>query len=98
MRAAWKLVWEPSGGIGVIHTNLSIEDQAREVARVKKFKAGFILDPVPQRYGTYWTRSDPRLYGAVSLGVRDAHHDPGRVGCLEDTAWHIGCMAGRSSF
>ncbi|CAE7646145.1 impdh [Symbiodinium pilosum] len=34
------------GGIGVIHTNLSIEDQAREVARVKKFKAGFILDPV----------------------------------------------------
>ena len=33
------------GGIGVIHTNLSIEDQAREVSRVKKFKAGFILDP-----------------------------------------------------
>ncbi|CAK9014840.1 unnamed protein product [Durusdinium trenchii] len=34
------------GGIGVIHTNMSIEAQAQEVARVKKFKAGFILDPV----------------------------------------------------
>lgn len=27
------------GGLGVIHTNLSIEAQANEVARVKKFKA-----------------------------------------------------------
>ncbi|CAK8986851.1 Inosine-5'-monophosphate dehydrogenase (IMP dehydrogenase) (IMPD) (IMPDH) [Durusdinium trenchii] len=34
------------GGLGVIHTNLSIEAQANEVARVKKFKAGFIIDPV----------------------------------------------------
>lgn len=34
------------GGIGVIHTNLSIEAQAEQVARVKKFKAGFIIDPV----------------------------------------------------
>ena len=28
-----------AGGIGVIHTNLSIEAQAEQVARVKKFKA-----------------------------------------------------------
>ncbi|OLQ14608.1 Inosine-5'-monophosphate dehydrogenase [Symbiodinium microadriaticum] len=33
------------GGIGVIHTNLPVETQAMEVARVKKFKAGFILEP-----------------------------------------------------
>jgi IMP dehydrogenase len=34
------------GGIGVIHTNMTVEAQVAEVMRVKKFKNGFILDPV----------------------------------------------------
>eukprot|EP00933_Yihiella_yeosuensis_P019157 TRINITY_DN15542_c0_g1_i2.p1 TRINITY_DN15542_c0_g1~~TRINITY_DN15542_c0_g1_i2.p1 ORF type:complete len:506 (+),score=107.52 TRINITY_DN15542_c0_g1_i2:325-1842(+) len=34
------------GGIGVIHTNLPIDDQVKEVMRVKKYKSGFIMDPV----------------------------------------------------
>src|SRR5215467_5700679 len=34
------------GGIGFIHKNLSIEEQAREVTRVKKAQSGIIVDPV----------------------------------------------------
>jgi IMP dehydrogenase len=34
------------GGIGIIHKNMSIEAQAREVSRVKKFESGVISDPI----------------------------------------------------
>ncbi len=35
-----------SGGIGCIHKNLSIKEQADEVRRVKRFESGMVLDPV----------------------------------------------------
>jgi IMP dehydrogenase len=34
------------GGLGVIHKSMSIEAQAREVGRVKKFESGVIKDPI----------------------------------------------------
>jgi IMP dehydrogenase len=34
------------GGMGVIHKNMNIEAQAREVAKVKKFESGVIRDPI----------------------------------------------------
>ena len=34
------------GGIGIVHRNMSIERQAREVSRVKKSESGMIVDPV----------------------------------------------------
>ncbi len=35
-----------AGGMGVIHRNLEPEEQAAEVARVKRFEAGMVIDPI----------------------------------------------------
>ncbi|UNC12907.1 IMP dehydrogenase [Acidiphilium multivorum] len=34
------------GGIGVVHKNLSIEDQADQVRQVKKFESGMVVNPL----------------------------------------------------
>ena len=34
------------GGIGIVHKSMSIDAQAREVGRVKKFESGLITDPI----------------------------------------------------
>ncbi len=35
-----------AGGMGVVHRNLSIEEQAREVRRVKRFESGIVYNPI----------------------------------------------------
>lgn len=35
-----------AGGIGIVHKNLKPADQAREVARVKRFESGVLRDPI----------------------------------------------------
>ena len=34
------------GGLGIIHKNMTIEDQARQVLQVKKSESGMIVDPI----------------------------------------------------
>ncbi len=34
------------GGVGIIHKNMSIEQQAREVLQVKKFESGIVRNPI----------------------------------------------------
>src|SRR3990167_2246414 len=34
------------GGMGILHKNMSVEDQAAEVRRVKKFESGVVKDPI----------------------------------------------------
>jgi IMP dehydrogenase len=48
------------GGIGVIHKNLSIEEQASEVDRVKRSESGMIVNPIT-------LSPDHRIYEALDL-------------------------------
>ena len=34
------------GGIGIVHKNMSIDEQSRQIRRVKKFESGVINDPI----------------------------------------------------
>jgi IMP dehydrogenase len=48
------------GGIGIIHRNLSVEDQALEVDRVKKSESGMILNPITMR-------PEQKIYQALEI-------------------------------
>lgn len=52
-----------AGGMGVIHRNLSIEEQAREVRRVKRFESGLVFNPIT-------LRPDQTLEDAKALQAR----------------------------
>ncbi len=70
------------GGIGFIHKNRTIEEQAREVMRVKKAQSGMVVDPVT--IGPDRTLADAlalmRSYRISGLPVVDGNHIP--VGIL----------------
>jgi len=51
------------GGIGMIHKNLSVEDQASEVAKVKKSESGMVVDPIT-------VHPDQPLYEALEIMKR----------------------------
>jgi IMP dehydrogenase len=48
------------GGIGIIHRNLSISDQALEVDKVKKSESGMILNPITMQ-------PDQKIYEALEI-------------------------------
>lgn len=59
------------GGIGVIHKNLTIEEQAREVAKVKRSENGIITDPVtlPSTESTATARAMMEKHGVSGFPI-----------------------------
>src|SRR5438094_9231517 len=83
--AALAIALAQEGGIGVIHKNLSIENQAREVEKVKRSENGVIVDPITlppsATIGTarkvmraYNVSRIPIVAGGDASGVRNRGH------------------------
>jgi IMP dehydrogenase len=67
-----------SGGLGVIHNNNEIDEQVAEVMRVKRFRNGFIVDPVTLGPENFISDLDAirEQYGFSSAPITDT----GKVG------------------
>ncbi len=51
------------GGIGIIHKNMTVAEQADQVRRVKKYESGVVKDPIPskkvRRWASFWSSPGP---------------------------------------
>lgn len=73
------------GGLGVIHKNMSIEEQARQVHTVKRAENGMIYDPVTIRRGS--TVSD-------ALRMMEEYHIGG-IPVVDDNGHLVGIVTNR---
>ena len=73
------------GGIGVIHKNMSIAEQARQVHAVKRAENGMIYDPVTIRRGS--TVAD-------ALGMMEEYHIGG-IPVVDDEGYLVGIVTNR---
>jgi IMP dehydrogenase len=73
------------GGIGVLHKNMSIEDQALKVRKVKRAESGMILDPV--------TLPKDALVGDAKANMRE--HSIGGIPIVDKDKKLIGIVTNR---
>jgi IMP dehydrogenase len=80
--AALAIALAQEGGVGVVHKNLPIDTQAREIRKVKRTASGVILDPVT--LGPDQTVGDARnamaRYNVSGFPVVDGGHEDARAG------------------
>jgi IMP dehydrogenase len=74
-----------SGGMGVIHKNLSIEEQAEHVRRVKRYESGMVVNPVT-------IAPDATL--ADALALMEKHNISGVPVVVGATLGHAGKLVG----
>lgn len=74
-----------AGGLGVIHRNFTPEEQAEEVAQVKKFESGMVVNPVT-------IQPDAPLESALDL--MEQHHISG-IPVTESTGRLVGIVTNR---
>ena len=73
------------GGIGVIHKNMSIEEQARQVAIVKRAENGMIYDPITIKRGS-------TVRDALALM---AEYKIGGIPVVDDEGYLVGIVTNR---
>src|SRR5881398_310977 len=67
------------GGIGIIHKNLSAENQAREVEKVKRSENGVIVDPItlPPSASIATARQIMREYNVSGIPIVEGDDEAG---------------------
>ena len=75
-----------AGGIGIIHKNLSIAEQAAEVRKVKKYESGMVVDPMT---------INPDATLADALDLMTAHKFSGVPVVERDTGRLVGILTNR---
>src|SRR5882757_2698308 len=86
--AALAIALAQEGGIGIIHKNLSRENQAREVEKVKRSENGVIVDPIslPPNATIAQARSVMRTYNVSGVPIVDDETDRGDGSILPQRA------------
>src|SRR5215469_3526088 len=71
--AALAIALAQEGGIGIIHKNISVENQAREVEKVKRSENGVIVDPItlPTSATIAQARQMMRAYNVSGIPIVD---------------------------
>src|SRR5215203_5400859 len=71
--AALAIALAQEGGVGIIHKNLSVENQAREVEKVKRSENGVIVDPItlPPTASVGLARKVMREYNVSGIPIVD---------------------------
>jgi len=76
--AALAIALAQEGGIGIIHKNMSVENQAREVEKVKRSENGVIVDPItlPPTATIATARKIMREYNVSGIPIVEGGPEP----------------------